>query len=437
MAVDKYCLLTEDGTSGTYWANLPTSDPGDGGNYRDRYLDDGIYYVYSRYYDFLDEYINNKKDFRVRLTLEIQGKWTDSYMNYTAGTTIKGFRSCTITTKINGVRDPDSYHYGAIGGGWVHTYPYAATAFYSSSIDFTVDGIELNSTKATTGFFSSAPGAVFQNCIGRTDGRGIFVYAPSNVNNNLIYGCTGTAFNMQGYQSGYTLNNNLAIGNDVGFDGEYVYLAFVANNIAIDNTTANWQNLPNDGIFENNAGESGDIVWDTETSAVTITSADFENYANPPTSLSDLSPAGDSAAHTSSSSLTDAGAATEEETDITGNPRVGYKNGLDTSIDIGPYEFDWGYGLAPQTVSLLITGIVAGSELAIYKTIDGTEIVAPTTITGTSYTNSNYIYMVDTNVTVRIRNASGTTKYLPYKAQGVITENGLNMIVSQTEDTIA
>lgn len=116
------CLLTENGLSGTYWSGLPTTDPGSGSNYKDRY-DDGAsgYNVFATMYD-LRIFLYDNQNYANTVLVEIQGKWTDTSAHYLPGGRgawlLQGYFSMEITTKINGIRDPDSFHYGVPGGGW-------------------------------------------------------------------------------------------------------------------------------------------------------------------------------------------------------------------------------------------------------------------------------------------------------------------------------
>jgi len=61
------------------------------------------------------------------------------------------------------------------------------------------------------------------------------------------------------------------------------------------------------------------------------------------------------------------------------------------------------------------------------------EVAAGTSVS----TSTNYAGLDYTNVVVKVRNASGTPKYLAYRATDSISASGLSHSANQTEDTIA
>jgi hypothetical protein len=170
-----------------------------------------------------------------------------------------------------------------------------------------------------------------------------------------------------------------------------------------------------------------------------VTSADFKNYVVPVDSTSDFSPSGDSVAHSSSSVLVDAGERAltiMDATDIKNAARPSYKNGSATDWDIGAYEFDWGYGLAPLKVDLAFSGMAEGSIMAVYKTSDGTAIISPTAIGSSGRHSTTYSYTEETQIEVVVRKGTSGTKYLPYSAPGLITATGFSLIVNQVADGV-
>ena len=102
--------------------------------------------------------------------------------------------------------------------------------------------------------------------------------------------------------------------------------------------------------------------------------------------------------------------------------------------DIGAYEYDDGY---VPGVPLKVSGMVEGSVLAIYKASDGSEIVAPTTIDATGEYTGETGHSSDFSVAIKVRKSSSGTKYKPWTGLGTITSTGLNVVVSQVEDTVA
>lgn len=105
------------------------------------------------------------------------------------------------------------------------------------------------------------------------------------------------------------------------------------------------------------------------------------------------------------------------------------------NIDIGAHEYDVGYVPTLQ-VGIEISGMVENSVLAIYKTSDGSAIVNPTTIDASGSYSTTYSYTEDTQIDVVVRKGTSGTKYLPYKAPGLITDTGFALIVNQVEDTV-
>lgn len=430
----KYCLLTNNGTSGAYWNTLSNDQ-------KARYFD-GSYQVFSRMFDFYDVYIKNKQNLSVDLVLEIQGAWTDTYANYTAGASLNGFKSIKITTTINGVRDPASFHYGKIGSGYVLVWPYAnSNVIRSNNVKTIIDGIEINNTLSSTGIYITTSDGIVKNCIITVGGisgtgPGIFCAGAPKIYNNLIYNVAFKGIILQGYMYGAEVYNNTIIGCGIGIDAKNTYLAFINNN-AIFGCTTNWGTAPDKGFFSNNTGTIGDIIWDSNNSAKIITSSDFKNYVNPITSAADFSPSGNSLTHTSTSLLVDAGSDLFLSNDIKDATRPSYNNGVLTNPDIGAFEFDWGYGEAPLNVLLSFSGISDGSVLAVYKTSDKSEIISPITIGATGKYSMSFVYINDTQIIIKVRKGTSGTRYLPYEAPGLITSSGYSLIVNQVEDTIA
>ena len=441
MAVE-YHLLTENGAAGAYWASLPENDPGNGGNYRARYYNRGAYQVFGRMFDWENQLIANKS-YATALDLEIQGKWDDTYNNYTAGHQLAGYGRIRISTLVNGRRDPDSFHGGRPGGGYRRIDTYNASGMIrNANLNTVIDGVEFVGSASTCLGAVLTVDTTIRNCIfgGNKTGKGLSNGAGHVLVNNIFHGFT-TGIELAGYTNNCRVVGNLVTNCDLGFSAANTYIAFVYNNIAIGNVT-NWGTPPNDGVFSHNAGEAGNAVWQS-AGAVKITGivpADFKSYVSPLTAASDFRPAGDPVAHTTASQLVEAGMLAYPElggaVDMLGAARPSHKNGAATAPDIGPFEFDWGYGLAPQQVPLTFSGMAEGSVLAVYKT-DGSAIVAPTTIGAGGSHALTYSYTGDTQILVRVRKGTGAPKYLPYEAPGLITASGFALIVNQVEDPIA
>lgn len=84
---------------------------------------------------------------------------------------------------------------------------------------------------------------------------------------------------------------------------------------------------------------------------------------------------------------------------------------------------------------IVLDNIITGSRYRIEKGSDGS-LVAEGTASSTTQT-INIPFNGNTPVTIKVRNASGATKYQPFTTGGTITSSGLSVYVAQVEDTIA
>ncbi len=112
---------------------------------------------------------------------------------------------------------------------------------------------------------------------------------------------------------------------------------------------------------------------------------------------------------------------------------------LNAKIDIGPYEYDLGYGTWPASQPVSITNIVDGSRVKIAKQSDGTELYNAelSGSTSVSYTED---MSADTDVYVYVRKGSSATYYQPLQLSATIdVESGLSLSLSglQVEDIAA
>jgi len=107
----------------------------------------------------------------------------------------------------------------------------------------------------------------------------------------------------------------------------------------------------------------------------------------------------------------------------------------DTYYDIGAFEYDTGY-VPVAIVNINIENMIEGSAMTLEET-DGTVIIAPAIVDSTGTITKTYNYTSDVNVILKVRESSTPVKYLPFRMLGVITASGLNMYVSQIEDTVA
>lgn len=87
--------------------------------------------------------------------------------------------------------------------------------------------------------------------------------------------------------------------------------------------------------------------------------------------------------------------------------------------------------LPVAAVPISITGMVEGSNMAIYKISDGSEFVAPTTIGATGAYNAPITHSVDIPLKLVVRKGTSPVKYLPYEYTGTLNEYGFSVAVSQ------
>jgi len=90
-----------------------------------------------------------------------------------------------------------------------------------------------------------------------------------------------------------------------------------------------------------------------------------------------------------------------------------------------------------NTKTLTIRNLVVGSRYTVEKVSDKSVVWTATTSTSSTETKTDYNYLGDVDVYIKVRYASSTTKYKPLKQQATITSNGMDVTVVQIEDTIA
>lgn len=248
--------------------------------------------------------------------------------------------------------------------------------------------------------------------------------------NNVITG-VGTGLTLSGVP-GYFVVGNLITKCANGFSAGSTVKGFFYNNIFIGNTTSNWVTEPTALEGANrNVGATGNTIWVTgsgttieiaEASPFSTTFADWTN--------NDFSPA------SASSALVEAGVGPygNLEIDITGAARVAYMGGGAAVIDIGPYEFDHGYGPWPASHALTLTNVVVGSRVFIRDQADTTthfdQIAASSTVaaTVTVYGDSR------DNWIVKVRKGNASPFYLPYETLMTASEGSSSIYVSQIPD---
>ena len=423
---------------GDYWYRLPVTDPGGGGNYRDRYYFGGAYRCFGTW-NAWHTGRTARMNFKTELILEIQGKWTETRTAYIAGNSIEGFFSVKITTKINGVFG-DAYHGGMVGAGFV-LQASGNTRIAGAVNNMVIEGLGIDASAYDSDPIAIGAKPTIDRCIIRLHPNQRFMInigSVSTITNNIIIGGSiGIYIANYATSSGSVIAYNLVVGATKGFSANTSASGvFVLGNVAIGCTT-NWDTaiVPTGSYLGYNAGISGDTPWNNSGEPVitNLSTAHFIDYAN------------QDYRYTSDSPLIDAGhqvfvvldpVAITNALSVNGDPRPSYKGGLSTNWDIGPFEYDHGNGLAPQQVTLAFSGMAEGSILAVYKTSDGTAIISPTTIGASGSHSTTYSYTGNVQITVVVRKGTSGTKYLPYSAPGLITSTGFSLIVNQVADGV-
>jgi len=353
-------------------------------------------------------------------------------------------KSTLIYPRINGVLTA-AFHGGIIGGGYVYNYSGSGVAVTLSYYAQIVRGLDFYCA-ATNGKGASIPtnavNGKFEACIIRslgyanTGGLGATVQAPgAEVSYCLILGFDfGTTFFTYNY--GYKFFNNLVA--KCRTQGVYVYGGATtnvngqySNNISLSNGT-NWQTEPS--TIEqslNNAGAAGNPIWDTGTTSIVVATADFVSFgsATVVATTDDFRPA------SISSPQVDAGTLwTESTTDLAANEVPNYNNGGAEYFDVGPYEFDHGYGPHPASHVLTLDNVVAGSRVFVRDqsgTVTHYDQIADAStvvITATVYGDSRDNWRID------IRQGSNFPYYQRYKTFMTATPGASSLFINQLPD---
>lgn len=241
--------------------------------------------------------------------------------------------------------------------------------------------------------------------------------ALSEASGNIVCGWTAGA-TFATAQPGLLFTNNLLTKNTNGFSASDGTKGFFYNNISVGNTTSNWPTQPSqlEGA-SNNAGLSGQAWMTSGGSRITIATTDFVNHSG-----------NDFRAASASSPQVEAGVSfygymTE---DAAGRFMPDYMDGGAAAIDVGPLEYDHGYGPWPTTdyYGIEFTGLVAGSKIKVFTTGTDTELFsdASSSTTETWSVNSSGTATVD----YTIQKAG----YYPIRVTGVVVTGGPDGIVS-------
>jgi len=314
-----------------------------------------------------------------------------------------------ITSMVNGARSA-AFHNGKIDSGCVFTCPNSEVVLGTAT---RFDGLSVRAS-SSTGLFLQQVNAVIRNCVffssGTRTGTGVTVNGHKcYVENNIFYGLDEGLLNYGGDQS--ICANNLAVKCNYGIRSAYDSTAnrnaFWFNNASIGNVTHNWGVEPTSlNGATNNFGAAGDTnpPWAIGAGTTgTVATTDFVDWAN-----NDFRPA-------AGSPLIDSGIAYYgiQTLDILGAVRPSYEGGTPTAFDIGPFEYDHGYGPWPASATISLTSIVSGSRVLITKASDGT--VLYNDVPGTSLSFST-THIGDFNVVVR--KATASPFYREFNASG-------------------
>lgn len=353
---------------------------------------------------------------------------------------IGGSPKTTVTPSVNGVKT--SAHHGGIQG---EGYCFVSDLSGVSLGGFTeVSGISVKMTNPSTSNYAVVCGvaeSVLRNCIvtgaGGTTAGGVMVGSAdtlSCVEGNLI---VGFAYGLVNYGANYgsVANNTITKCTVVGVysygGGTSNRYGFWYNNISVGNTV-NWGVEPTSlqGAAYN-AGVAGDTVWDTGTTAITMSTSDFVSWGTTTPSASDnYRPASDASPQVDVAQPYFQSWAI----DLAGNVRPSYKGGAATASDLGCYEFDHGYGPWPASHTLTLENVVVGSRVHIRdqaKTIVHHDAIAASStvvITVTLYGDARDAWFID------IRKASAAPFYKRYTTRMTAAPGASSHYVNQPSD---
>lgn len=232
---------------GEYWASLPSSDPGGGGNYKSRYGASGAERCFNKLSSWAAYMLTNtNKSLTKSVILEIQGKWQDRSDFFS----LSGYQSITIHSKIMGVRN-ESFHNGIIGGGYRNITTVTTSAIRFGQLDCILDGVECRNTNAAATVAAAVDSNtaalrnIVRNCI-LQGGYGYLASGPLyTANNNILIDCKNAGIKELAASYGL-LVNNLAVRCVTGFATGYQSdsdNSTYFGNIAID-CTNNWGAKP-------------------------------------------------------------------------------------------------------------------------------------------------------------------------------------------------
>lgn len=406
----------------------------------------------TRIYDSMASWLTGRSAASVNDTevCEIGMAWDDITSNngitiaLPAGQTI-------ITTMVDGVRS-GGFHNGqlgdeapadAVGYRLYRRSPQNSRTLNLNTARTTVDGFTVWHYSGMSGYTMngieiSAGLVSVRNMIvaGRTtfSGTGISFTSTttySEVVNCVVYRGWSSGINVYQYRTGILVAHCLCQGNTTGFNS-YASTNAVGlfyNNIAVGNTT-NWSTTAGFTGAAYNAGESGDAPWDSVGStAITLATTDFANYAG-----GNWTPAASSSPQVDVA--TEFFGSDTYTLDVAGHERPSYNNGGAEAADVGPYEFDNGYGNHPASCALSLTNVVSGSSIRIEQA-DGTLREFRTAASSPEVFTLSVLGGAADNLVIKVRKGSAAPKYEPYQTSTTITSGAQSIYIAQIEDVVA
>ena len=352
-------------------------------------------------------------------------------LGFTAG-------SVTIASTVDGARS-SAFHDGVIGAGYAFENRSSGTVFVVglTAYRITLDGFTVLSSAATVANCVTMQGTQCSilNMIARATGTATSGTAITpagalcSINNCIAIG------HYRGYISGsvygYSITNSIATKCTIGFgyNSTTGQRGFYYNNISVGNTT-NWQTQPT--LLEGagyNAGGSGDSPWYIGTNtSLTVATSDFMDWTN-----NDLSPRAYDGTYPATM---DVGYAYYgmPGSDITDGDRPNYNNGGSEGVDLGPFEYDNGYGPHPASHTLTLTNVVVGSRILIRDQADTTTHYSADAAASTVVVSITVYADSRDNWRIRIRKATTSTFYQPFETLMTATAGESNLYISQIPD---
>ena len=319
-------------------------------------------------------------------------------------------RRTTIVSKINGIRT-SAFHYGKLYSGYQVLHGYGPLS--STKYDTRFDGFTVIGSGAGYGVAPGLQGQICYSMIAIGTGRtssGFFIGASNTLINCLAVGWA-RGFDLNAYATYVTVMGNMATKNTSGFMGYAGYQSgatgFYYNNISVGNDTTDWEaTTPTFDGASGNAG-SGTTAWKSAVgSRITMATTDLLAWGTSTVATTDDYHPANASSPQVDTAIAASGAPT---LDIADAVKPSYKNGAATYPDVGPYEFDQGYGPWPVTATLTLTGLVSGSDVVVLVAGTSTILTSVDANAGNSWA---YTYTTAQNVDIGIIKPGYKVKYI-------------------------